>query len=61
MMRMVNQRIVTATVPGELLKRAHERAELEDRSIASIVRIALANYLRSPKRDAVPTETRAKG
>jgi hypothetical protein len=57
MTRMENQRIITATVPRELLELAHQRATREDRSIASVVRIALANYLHTP--EAVPEETKA--
>ena len=36
---------MTATVPPDLLDRAHERARLEDRSLASVVRRALVAYL----------------
>jgi hypothetical protein len=58
---MENQRIITATVPRELLELAHQRAALEDRSTASIVRRALNLYLRPASPDAVAEETRTKG
>jgi hypothetical protein len=48
-------------VPRELLELAHQRAALEDRSTASIVRRALNLYLRPASPDAVAEETRTKG
>jgi hypothetical protein len=55
MVFMPTQRSVTATVPPELLERSHERAELEDGSVASVVRRALTDYL-GPTLPSVPSE-----
>ena len=38
-------RVMSATVPPDLLQRVRERARLEDRSFAAVVRLALAKYL----------------
>jgi Ribbon-helix-helix protein, copG family len=42
----IRPRARTAQVPPELLERAHERARLEDRSVAAVVRRALSQYLK---------------
>ena len=41
--------VMTAAVPVELRDRARQRAENEDRSIASVVRQALERYLVTEK------------
>jgi len=38
-------RVMSATVDASLLERVHEQAQIEDRSVASVVRRALAKYL----------------
>jgi hypothetical protein len=57
-------RTITAQVPAELLDRAHERARLEDRSVASVVRRALISYLEAePDRNgsAAPVTEKPRG
>ncbi len=41
--------VMTAAVPRELHDRAQARAEMEDRSIASVMRNALKLYLAEPQ------------
>lgn len=43
-------RVISASIPPDLLARAHERASDEDRSVAAVMRQALREYLNEPAR-----------
>ena len=42
---MNGSRVISASIPADLLDRIHERAQQEDRSNAALIRQALRQYL----------------